>query len=91
MSNDRGQRIEANCKIIWGNDSEYDLEMETDDYVHYYCFVRKDFGSSFGPILTMTNVCNSSEAACTELDRMLELWANQVKAKRQLSGIETEN
>jgi uncharacterized protein YfbU (UPF0304 family) len=83
MSNDRGQRIEANCKIIWGNDSEYDLEMDIDYvYVHYVCFVRKDFGLSFGEILlTMTNECNSSEAAWTELDRMLELWANQVKGR----------
>jgi hypothetical protein len=86
MSDDRGQRIEANCKIIWGNDSEYDLEMDIDYFhVHYVCL-------SFGEILlTMTNECNSSEAAWTELDRTLELWANQVKAERQLSGIETEN
>ena len=27
----------------------------------------------------MTSVCRSSEAAWAELDRMLELWATQVK------------
>jgi len=27
----------------------------------------------------MTGLCRSSEAACAELDRMLELWAKQVK------------
>jgi len=79
MSSARGQHIEANCKIIWGNDCEYNLNIETDDYVNYMCHVKKDFGDSFGPSLTMTNLCRSSEAAWAELDRMLELWAKQVK------------
>ena len=79
MSSAQGQRIEANCKIIWGNDCEYDLDIETDDYVNYMCHVKKDFGDSFGPPLTMTSLCRSSEAAWAELDRMLELWAKQVK------------
>lgn len=79
MSSARGQRIEANCKTIWGSDSEYDLELETDDYITYICFVRKDFGDHFGPPLTMTDVCPSDETAWAELDRMLELWAKQVK------------
>jgi hypothetical protein len=79
MSSTRGQRIEANCKIIWGNDCEYDLDMETDDYVNYMCHVKKDFGVSFGPPLMITSLCRSSEAAWAELDRMLELWAKQIK------------
>ncbi|KAF2253354.1 hypothetical protein BU26DRAFT_515722 [Trematosphaeria pertusa] len=79
MSSARGQRIEANCKIIWGADCEYDLDNETDDYVHYMAHVKKDFGVSFGPPLAMTGLCGSSEAALAELDRMLELWAKQVK------------
>jgi hypothetical protein len=79
MSSAQGQRIEANCKIIWGNDCEYDLDIETDDYVNYTCHVKKDFGDSFGLPLTMTSLCHSSEAAWAELDRMLELWAKQVK------------
>ncbi|OCL06348.1 hypothetical protein AOQ84DRAFT_390256 [Glonium stellatum] len=79
MSKALGDRIEANCKIIWGNDSEYDIDTETDDYVNYLCCVRKDFGTKFGPPLTITDVCGSSEAAWAELDRMLRLWANVVK------------
>jgi hypothetical protein len=41
--------------------------------------VKKDFGNSFGPPLTMTSLCRSREAAWAELGRMLELWAKQVK------------
>src|SRR5271156_4866994 len=79
MSSAQGQRIEANCMIIWGNDCEYDLDIETDDYVNYMCYVKKDFGDSFGPPLMISSLCRSSEAAWAELDRMLELWAKQVK------------
>ena len=79
MSSPRGQRVEANCKIIWGDDSDYDLEIETDDHSEYAWLVRKDFGTSFGPPLTMTNYYPSVEAAWTELDRMLSLLAKQVQ------------
>jgi len=79
LSPARGQRIKANCKIIWGNDCEYDLEIDTDDYLNYMCHVKRDLGDSYGPPLTMTSLCYSSEAAWAELDRMLELWAKQVK------------
>ena len=79
MVSDQVKRIEANCKIIWGNECEYDLDIETDDYVNYTCHVKRDFGTSFGPPLTITSVCRSSEAAWAELDRMLKLWAKQVK------------
>lgn len=73
MSSAQGQCIEANCKIIWGDDSEYDLNIETDDEINYACHVKKDFRDSFGPPLTMTSVCRSSEAAWAELDSMLAL------------------
>ena len=32
----QGQRIEANCKIVWGSYCDYDLEVYTDDYEHYW-------------------------------------------------------
>lgn len=83
------QRIEANCKTIWGNDCEYDLDIETDDYVNYRCLVKKDFGDSFGPPLTITSLCRSSEAAWAELDKMLELWAKQVKCGMPMTKNET--
>ncbi|KAM7195830.1 hypothetical protein V8F33_006479 [Rhypophila sp. PSN 637] len=79
MSSKQGERIQANCKTIWGNDYTYDLSIETDDYVNHICFVRKDFGDSFGSPIAMTSCCPSSEAAWAESDRMLGLWASQVK------------
>lgn len=69
-----------NCKIIWGSHYHYDFDIETDDYVHYYCYVKRDFGDSYGPPLTITCVCVSSDAAWAELDRMLELWAKQIRS-----------
>lgn len=79
MSSLRGQRIQANCKTIWGDHNDYDLDVETDDYVNYACYVKADYGLSFGPPLTATSLCPSEAAAWAELDRMLELWATQVK------------
>lgn len=79
MSSAWGQRIEANCKIIRGDNCDYDLDLETDDWVNYVCVVKKDFGLSFGPLLTMTGLCPSENAAWAELDRMLRLWAQQVQ------------
>ncbi|KAH9205558.1 hypothetical protein DL95DRAFT_87728 [Leptodontidium sp. 2 PMI_412] len=52
-----GERIQANCKIIWG-DGDYDLDLETDDWVEYACVVKRDLRTSFGPPLTMTRLCN---------------------------------
>jgi hypothetical protein len=79
MTTPRGQRIEDNCKTIWGGSTEYDLEFETDDYEYYVCLVRKDYGTSFGPPLLMTGICPSIEAAAREMDRMLLLMARAVK------------
>jgi hypothetical protein len=89
MSSTQGRRFEENCKIIWGNDSDYDLDLETDDWVNHVYIVKKDFGLSFGPPLTMTGLCPSSEAAWAELDRMLELWAKVVKRGTPMSKDET--
>lgn len=89
MSSTRGQRIEKNCKIIWGNAAEYDLDIETDDFVNYACVVKKDFGTAFGPPLTMTSLCRSEEAAWAELDRMLHLWATQVQRGMPMTKDET--
>jgi hypothetical protein len=72
-------RMEANCRTIWGNNCDYDFNVETDDYLHYMADVKKDFGLEFGPPLTMTALCPSSEAAWRELDRMLDLMATEVK------------
>ncbi|CAO2650138.1 Nn.00g014300.m01.CDS01 [Neocucurbitaria sp. VM-36] len=82
---DQGQRIEANCKKIWGADKTYDLTIETDDYEHYMCHVKVDYGTSYGPPLTMTSLCNGPDRAWNELDRMLRLWARQVESGRPMT------
>jgi len=78
MSNDQGERIQANCRIIWG-EGDYDLDIYADDYEYYSCWVKRDFGLSFGPPLTGTGLCSSPEKAWNEFDRMLREWAQSVK------------
>jgi hypothetical protein len=81
----RYQRIEANCKKIWGADKEFDIDIETDDYEHYACVVKEDRGLSFSSPLTMTNFCNGPDRAWEELDRMLRTWARQVESGRPMT------
>jgi hypothetical protein len=81
MSSEQSQRIQANCKIIWG-DGDYDLDIETDDWEIWQCIVKRDFGDAFEP-LTMTGLCNSQEQAWNELDRMLDVWARQRTANNK--------
>jgi hypothetical protein len=52
---------------------ECDLDLETD------MRREEDFGTSFGPPLTMTSLTSSEEAAWVELDWMLRLWATHVQ------------
>jgi hypothetical protein len=84
MSFAQGQIIQANCKII-RDDADYDLDVETDDWVTYLCIVKKDFGSHFGPPLTMTGICNSEEQAWRELEKMLDVWARQVQSRQPMT------
>ena len=71
------KRIQASCEIIWGT-GDYDIDIETDDWISYMAIVKRDFGTSLGPPLTMTGLCRSSDHACRELDRMLGVWARQI-------------
>ena len=84
MSADQGQRIQNNCRVLWG-DGDYELDIETDDWLTYYGYVRKDFGLHFGPLLIMTGECNSSENTWRELDRMLAAMAQQVKTREPMT------
>ncbi|KAH8816320.1 hypothetical protein F5884DRAFT_852763 [Xylogone sp. PMI_703] len=79
MPTDRAKRIEASCRIIWG-DGVYDFDIETDDYITWFGYVKKDFGLDLGPPLTMTGLCNSEDRAWNELERMLGVWARQVQS-----------
>jgi hypothetical protein len=80
---DQGKRIQANCKIIWGDD-DYNIDIETDDWTSYLGYVKKDFGFSFGPLLAMTGFCSSREETWDELDRMLGVWAGQVRSGKPM-------
>jgi hypothetical protein len=84
MSAEQGQRIQSNCRVLWG-DEDYELDIETNDWMTYHCHVRKDFGSHFGPPLIMTGECNSSEKAGRELDRMLAAMAQQAKTREPMT------
>jgi hypothetical protein len=89
MSSARGKRIEDYCKIIWGSHCDYDIDIETDDWENYSCIVKRDFGLSFGPPLTITSLCYGSEAAWAELERMLGLWAEQVLSGKPVTKDES--
>lgn len=41
MSSTEYQSIQANREIIWGK-GDYEIDIETDNYVNYYAFVKRD-------------------------------------------------
>ncbi|KAJ9195779.1 hypothetical protein DTO164E3_6614 [Paecilomyces variotii] len=84
MASARSRRILARCEIIWGK-GDYDIDLETDDYTTYWALVKRDFGTKFGPPLTMTGLCGSENAATRELDRMLGIWAQQVQSGQPMT------
>ncbi|PWY80724.1 hypothetical protein BO70DRAFT_362683 [Aspergillus heteromorphus CBS 117.55] len=67
------ERIYANCEIIWGK-GPYNVHLETADLDTFRAVVRKGFGISPQPPLTMTGFCASMDHAWIELDYMLWLW-----------------
>jgi hypothetical protein len=80
----RGERIEAYCKTIWGND-DYDLEIDNEENL-YYAWVRKDHGTHYGPLLTdscLSRPCHSADSACIELERMLAQMCKHVPSSKQ--------
>ena len=83
MTTEQVQKVQANCKIIWG-DADYDLDLET-DWETYIYVVKKDYGLHLGPPLTMTGVCDSEKQAWSELDRMLDIWAKQVQSGKPMT------
>lgn len=85
MATTRGERIQANCRIIWG-EGDYDLDLETDDWETYWAVVKKDYETSFGPPLIITEICPSDEHAWRELDRMLGVWARQIQSGQPMTA-----
>jgi hypothetical protein len=78
----RGERIQANCKIIWGADKDFDLNNETDDYEYYQAHVQEDRGDSFGIPLVMTMFMQRGRSRRNELDRMLAHMARSVQSEQ---------
>ncbi|KAF2750097.1 hypothetical protein M011DRAFT_474577 [Sporormia fimetaria CBS 119925] len=84
----RWDRWEANCKIIWGDgyydfDLEYDAPLNDNDNDCYQYFVKKDLGTSYGPILLATFIWDTEEEAADELDKVLEEMAKHAKQERE--------
>ncbi|KAL2837124.1 hypothetical protein BJY01DRAFT_251639 [Aspergillus pseudoustus] len=75
----RDERMHTNCEIIWGK-GNYELEAEADDWETWWVLVRRDYGSSYGGPLTITEICSSEDSAWAELDRVLAAWAKQVQS-----------
>ncbi|KAF1985737.1 hypothetical protein K402DRAFT_464073 [Aulographum hederae CBS 113979] len=87
----RCERMEANCRILWGP-GEYVIDLEYEDATAFYPYeswstmVRRDFGDNFGLPLTMTpRTYRTAEAAWTELDRVLEGSARDAKRRPPVS------
>ena len=76
MTSAEWQRIQTYCGVIWGK-GDYDIDVETDDWDTYYGVVKRDYGTEYGPPLTMTVMCKSTQQVWKELDRMLGAWARQ--------------
>ncbi|KAI1282510.1 hypothetical protein F5Y07DRAFT_241938 [Xylaria sp. FL0933] len=82
MSTDKAERVQANCRAIWGN-GNYDLECEGDHGNEFQCFVRQDYGLEFGSPLIMTMVMATTEQAWEELERMLSYMAEKARRKAE--------
>jgi len=79
---DPGERLQGYCRIIWG-EGDYDLSLETDDYLSYFYYVQKDYGTYLGDPIAMTTDRPSVEAAGWELERMLRACVAQVESKQK--------
>jgi len=76
----RGERIQAYCKILWG-DCYCDIEFEAEDDDHY-AFIRKDLGDSYGPLLLDSERCGSMDEASAKLERMLAAACKHFASKK---------
>ncbi|KAI0804126.1 hypothetical protein GGR55DRAFT_333716 [Xylaria sp. FL0064] len=83
MSVDKAERMQANCRAIWGN-GNYDLDCEGDyEGGTWLCFVKQDYGLEYGPLLIMTLPAATPEQAWEELERMLNYGAEKARRKAE--------
>jgi hypothetical protein len=83
----RGHRIQAYCIIIYG-DGDYDIEFENEDCRDYYVYVRRDYGTHFGHMLTDSEVCNSEEAAIAKSERVLSIESRHAQSGVRMTKAE---
>jgi len=56
-------RNQADCEIIWGAGSVYDIDVEGDDCGSYMGVVQKDLGTEYSETFIVSGVHKSAEAA----------------------------
>jgi hypothetical protein len=49
------------------------IEIESDDYIDYNAYIRKDFRYYVGDLVIATRACSSVEKVCDDLERMLAI------------------
>lgn len=81
MQDPLAERVQASCAVIWGP-GDYDIDIETTDWTGFWAVVKKDFGDTYGPTLTMTPVLDSIDSAWIQLDQELYRWAQHVLKER---------
>ena len=67
----QGKRMQANAKIICGNKTGYNIDLETNYWEWYMGYVKRDFGTPFRPPLAMVGPIEGKERAWAEMERML--------------------
>lgn len=86
MAPTQWQRIQASCKIIWGVDLTFDIEVEDcDDDDHYLIFVREDRGTKFGPAVTALGPIKGYSHAWNKLEELVARMEQAVETKRRTS------
>ena len=69
--------MQTNCQKIWGSETSHDINIETEDFEYYICYVTKDYGDHFRDPLVLATSSKSPDAAWEELDRMLAFGARK--------------
>jgi hypothetical protein len=66
-----------NCKKMWGDHCDFDIDYETYDHVHYYGYVKENLGDRYGQIRLATSSAMGTDGAWNEPNRMLRLLVEQ--------------
>lgn len=75
----QGQRIEAYCKIIWGADRSFDIEIEDCGEDFWLGFIREDRVTSYGNALVFTpGAVEGQDSALNKLEGTVAKMAKAV-------------